>query len=238
MVTTVFGTCRVNEVKDHTHLNDVLTYSYSTKEIIQLLKFLRGELRIPEPYNRLCFRTAILQNQPLESNEGSKQIFDETSIFVMEVPSSKSYVHNGYYMHSICVDDSVYRAHTPTEVLDTYTIERCSLDDELESDLLQICELVKPRPVLFVSHYDVKRADGEYLPSRHRLIEALERVCGKHGLRLINPTKVLSGYAQEEVMSSDLVHYTELGLREITRHLDTCIEESHLKMFGGDIKQT
>ena len=62
MSITLFGTCRLNKIYNHNNLNNLINYSHSTKEVIQFIKFLKGELSIPKPYNKLCFRTGICNN--------------------------------------------------------------------------------------------------------------------------------------------------------------------------------
>ena len=55
MSITLFGTCRINYISNQNNLNNLTTYPHSTKEVMQLIKFLKGELIIPVPYNKLCF---------------------------------------------------------------------------------------------------------------------------------------------------------------------------------------
>ena len=37
---TLFGTCRLNKIKNHNNLNNLVNYTHSTKEVIQLINFL------------------------------------------------------------------------------------------------------------------------------------------------------------------------------------------------------
>lgn len=59
MSLTLFGTCRITNMQKNNNLNNLITYTHSTKEVIQFIKFLTGELCIPPPYNKFCFRTGI-----------------------------------------------------------------------------------------------------------------------------------------------------------------------------------
>jgi hypothetical protein len=69
MSITLFGTCRIDNINYNNNLNNLLNYSHSTKEVIQFIKFLKGELNFPEPYNKLCFRTAICDNTFIDYND-------------------------------------------------------------------------------------------------------------------------------------------------------------------------
>ena len=71
MSITLFGTCRLNAINNNNNLNNLINYSHSTKEVIQFIKFLKGELSISKPYNQLCFRTAICDNNFIDYNENT-----------------------------------------------------------------------------------------------------------------------------------------------------------------------
>lgn len=49
MSITLFGTCRLNKTYNHNNLNNLVNYCHSTKEVIQFIQFLKGELIIPPP---------------------------------------------------------------------------------------------------------------------------------------------------------------------------------------------
>jgi hypothetical protein len=59
MSITLFGSCRIARICNNNNLNEEISYTHNTKEVIQLIKFLKGELEIQFPYNMLCFRTGI-----------------------------------------------------------------------------------------------------------------------------------------------------------------------------------
>ena len=104
MTITLFGTCRLNNIHNHNGLNNLINYSHSTKEVIQLINFLKGELSIPKPYNKLCFRTAICDNKFIDYNDTYNKLFIDTDIFIIEICSNKKYIHNDFYLHHLCVD--------------------------------------------------------------------------------------------------------------------------------------
>jgi hypothetical protein len=131
MSITLFGTCRLNNINNHNGLNTLINYSHSTKEVIQFINFLKGELSIPNPYNKLCFRTAICDNKFIDYNDTYNKLFIDTDIFIIEICSNKKYIHNGFYLHHLCVDKrySDYNKNTPHEILNNFIIEKQS-DEE------------------------------------------------------------------------------------------------------------
>jgi hypothetical protein len=191
MSITLFGTCRLNNIYNHNNLNNLIYYSHSTKEVIQFIKFLKGELTISSPYNKLCFRTGICDNKIIEYNDTYNKLFVDTSIFIIEICSNKKYIHNNFYLHHLCVDKRCieYNKNTPNEILNNFIIEKQS-DDEIESDILEIKKMLYPKKIIIVSDYNAKQ-NGEYINSRNHLINLLDCICKKYDITFINPTLIL-----------------------------------------------
>jgi len=233
MSITLFGTCRLQKINNHNGLNNQITYTHSTKEVIQFIKFLKGELSIPNPYNRVCFRTAICDNKFIDYNDHYNKLFTDTDIFIIEICSIKKYIHNGYYMHHLPFDklwqefnDYKYKHYiddTPQNILDNFVIEKQS-DEEIENDILEIQKMLHPKKIIIVSHYNSKKQNGECIHSRNNLIQLLDSICKKHNIKFINPTNVLSNYTQEEVIQDNLGHYTETGINTFCNYVNNFIK--------------
>jgi hypothetical protein len=217
---TLFGSCRLNNISNHNNLNNAINYTHSTKEVIQFIKFLKGELNIPNPYNKLCFRTGICENKFIDYNYNYNKLFVDTDIFIIEICSNKLYIHNNFYLHHLCVDKRFinHNNNTPREILENFTIEKQS-DEEIENDILEIQKMLYPKRIIIVSHYNSIQ-NGEYTNSRNNLINLLDRICKKYHIHFINPTTVLSNYTQEEVMTSDLGHYTTFGICKFSEYVN------------------
>ena len=226
---TLFGTCRINNIKYNNNLNNLTTYTHSTKEVIQLIHFLKGELNIPTPYNMLCFRTAIVEYNNtgghINYSDANKQLFLETDVFVVEICSNKKYIHNNYYLHHLYVDKLRPDWHnlTPDDILNNHIIQ-IQTDEEIEQDILEIQKLLYPKKMIVVSHIDLK-LNGEYIKSRHDLINLLDRICKKYHISFINPMKILSNFAQEDLVENNLTHYTDFGINEFSKYIDNYIQE-------------
>ena len=222
MSITLFGTCRLNKIHNHNNLNNLINFCHSTKEVIQFIQFLKGKLIIPQPYNNLCFRTAICNNAFIDYNDTYNKLFVNADICIIELCSSKKYIHNLFYLHHLCVDKRFNHLTNNREILDNYIIEKQS-DEEIENDILEIQKMLYPKKVIIVSHYNSK-INGEYINSRNKLIKLLDVICKKYDILFINPTDVLSKYTQEQVMSSDLGHYTEFGINKFSNYLNNLIK--------------
>jgi len=225
MSITLFGSCRIDKIiSNHNNLNNIITYTHSTKEVIQLINFLTRKINIPPVFDILCFRTAIKENKPITFNLDINKLFIDSKLCIVEICSSKLYVYNKIYLHHICVDKrfSHYNINTSKEILDNYIMIQ-QADDEIENDILEIKKLIKPRKLVLITHYNSKM-NGEYIPSRHNLINCLTNIALMHNIPLVNPTVVLRDYKQEDVMQSTLGHYTELGINKLSEYMNEYIK--------------
>jgi hypothetical protein len=226
MSITLFGTCRLNNIHNHNGLNNLINYTHSTKEVIQFINFLKGELSIPNPYNKLCFRTAICDNKFIDYNNTYNKLFMDTDIFIIEICSNKKYIHNDFYLHHLCVDKRFiyYNKNTPHEILNNFIIEKQS-DEEIENDILEIQKLLYPKKIIIVSHYNSKQ-NGKYINSRNHLINLLDCICKKYDIPFINPTIVLANYSQKQVITNDLGHYTDFGINEFSNYINNFLKSA------------
>ena len=226
MSLTLFGTCRLNNIHNHNGLNNLINYTHSTKEVIQFINFLKGELSITNPYNKLCFRTGICDNKFIDYNNTYNKLFIDTDIFIIEICSNKKYIHNDFYLHHLCVDKrfSGCNKNTPDEILNNFIIEKQS-DEEIENDILEIQKLLYPKKIIIVSHYNSKQ-NGEYINSRNHLINLLDCICKKYDIPFINPTIVLANYSQEQVITNDLGHYTGFGINEFSNYINNFLKSA------------
>lgn len=226
MSITLLGTCRLDSIRNHNNLNNMINYPHSTKEVIQQIRYIKGELDIFEPYNTCCFRTALdpMLRKPIIYNDSFYDLFSKTETFVIEISSIKKYSHNGFYLHHLSVDKRypVHNGLTPPEILNNFIIEKQS-DEEIENDILEIQRLLSTKKIVFVSHYNTK-LNGEYLEVRKHLIELLEDICTRHNINFINPALALSNYTQEQVILPDLEHYTDFGKKVISDYFNEYIE--------------
>lgn len=225
MTITLFGTCRINGIKNNNNLNNLINYTHSTKEVIQQIKFLLGEKTFPSPFDKLCFRRGICNNTPIIYDSEFNKLFSESTVCVIEICSDKKYVYDNFFLHHLCVDKRTPRENinTPKSILDNFKCVKQTYE-EIESDILEIKKLVEPRKILIVTHYDSK-LNGQYIEQRHNLITLLDNVCQKYNIPIIKPSDVLKDYTQEQVMTNDLGHYTSFGLNKFTEYINNYLNE-------------
>jgi len=224
-VITSFGSCRVSYVKNNTRLSDAMTYTHTTKEVLQLIHYIKGLLHLEPPYDTICFRSGILRKSPIQWNPVFRSLYEQTDVFIVEICSKKKYIHNGLCLHDISVDKRFpdLNAGTPAHILEEHMVVKQS-EDEIRQDILEIRDLVFPRKLVIISHYNAK-LHGEYLPSRSELIHLLHSICDEAGIPFLDPTEFLSLFPQEMILQSDLSHYTAEGFKAFNLIVDSFIEE-------------
>lgn len=151
----LLGTCRLASIRRHyscANFDDAISFVHSTKEVLQLLRFITRKMEIPDMINRFCFRTSILNRQPVVYSDNYMKQFDETDLFVIEISSMTKYLFQGYYLHHLAVDKLFpFYEKSPQDVL-LGTMQEYQERSEIEKDIDDILDLVSPRKVLLVSH--------------------------------------------------------------------------------------
>ena len=222
MSVTLFGTCRINGVKNNNNLNNIVNFPHSTKEILQQIKFLNGTLSIPPPFDRLCFRTGIVDNKSISYNSEFTRLFNESTVCILEICSAKLYKYGGFYLHHLCVDQRFsHLSHTPRVILDNFICSK-QTNEEIESDILEIKELLGTRRMIVVTHYNSKMGD-KIIEARDNLITLLTEICQRHDIPIIKPSDVLKDCPQDLVMEPDLGHYTPFGLDKFSDYINEYI---------------
>ena len=155
MKIALIGTCRISSVRSHfdcTDFDNAISFVHSTKEILQLLRFITRRIEIPDPINRFCFRTAILNRQPVPYSESFLRQFDEADLFVIEICAMRKYMYQGYYLHHLAVDRLFpFYVDSPQDVLLQTTIEHQDRQ-EIEEDISGIADMLYPRKMMIISH--------------------------------------------------------------------------------------
>lgn len=227
MSITCFGSCRIDSINNNNNLNNLITFTHSTKEVIQLIEFLLGHINITSPYDIYCFRSGIIYNKPILLKNNFIELFKKSTLCIIEICSIRTYIENNYYLHHLAVDKR-YPEHrnTSSTILHNY---KCIIqtDDEIEKDILKIQQLISPRKLLLVTHYNSK-LNNSYLSSRDHLIYILTTIANKYNIPLINPTIALKDYDQNMVMSNDLGHYTSFGKNKMVEYINKFIELNNL----------
>jgi len=151
----LFGTCRLTNIRRNyscTDFDNAISFVHSTKEIIQLIKFITKQIEVPDTINRFCFRTGILNRKPVSYSDLFLSEFNEADLFVIEISAMKNYLFQGYYLHHLAADRRLeFFSETPEQIL-RETEVRYQDREEIEKDIAEMMTLVHPRKILIASH--------------------------------------------------------------------------------------
>ncbi|KCB43040.1 hypothetical protein L538_2248 [Bordetella hinzii 4161] len=224
-------------------------YTHNTKEAIQAIRYMRGDLSIPESIWK------FISGQPYR---GSNPRLDHASIptddrHVVEISSTKVLELDGYQLQLVrfkealafCPDlrkiffdhgsadaraerlrqlqATATYARVPAEVQHVLaqTVLRTQTAAEIESDLKQIALLLGPNFVL-VTHCNAMNAHGQLIADRAKMVDRVSRACARAGITLIDPGSLLAAYGQDRGMPDDgrdTAHYTPSFARLVGKEI-------------------
>lgn len=223
MSITLFGTCRLSSLSTcNNRIRDEISYTYDTKEILEVIKFIKYNHVTPEQ-TITTFRTPMLTNQPIYS-KNFENIFEESDTYIIEISSKKTYKYNNFAVHS--------HLYTMSNDLIKKDIEIIKIsDEEFENDILEIINELKTRKIIFVSHIVTDEKS-----SRYELAKLLEQICLRHYLLYINPVReiIKRGYDINDLVLKEehTNHYNDLGhkiIKEIYEDYINLINKSEIK---------
>lgn len=223
MSITLCGTCRICNVDDNNNLQNIISFTQSSKEAIQFIKFINGHIDIPLEYNMAMFRTGILEKKVITYNKRFTELFEKSNTVIVEICSKRVFTIESYYLHHLSVDER-YKGHNnsiPYDIKQKYKMYR-QTDEEIENDIKELISLVGDKRLIIVSHYNSK-LNGEYLQSRNELIQLLEMLCLKYNITFVNPTTIFKNYEQHIVMQDDLGHFTGFGSKIVSDYINNLV---------------
>ena len=213
---TIFGSCRQDSLYNLypiTSIKNSLTYTHYTKEIIQAIKYCKESTRDLDEV--IYFRASLINNKlPTKS---FKKEFENTDIFVLEIASRIAYQYKDTYIHHEAYDNPIYR----NLLSEAVTVKELT-DEEIESDLLEIRDLLHPKKVIVVTHIDTKK-----IGTRSDLVNLLKKLCAKIGIPLIDPSILLENYSENVLFKKNdsARHYTDYGHSRIKLIYEEAINE-------------
>jgi len=218
MTVTVFGTCRLDSLKHYNNrIKNEISYSYDTKEILEIIKFIKYNHISPEE-TITTFRTPMLTKIPIYQSEFDG-IFDKTDVFIIEICGKKTYKYNNFFVHSALRDYS-------NELVSSQIIITEQTDEEIERDIVDIIYELNQKNIVIVSHIITDDKS-----ERYKLSKLLQQICIKYNLLFINPVDEINkiGYnINDLVIHSDkkICHYNDKGheiMKEIyEKYINNC----------------
>lgn len=198
---TLFGSCRLEALSNYNNrIKNEISYTYDTKEILEVIKFLKYDHILPEQ-TITTFRTPMLNNIPIYS-KNFEGVLDNTDIFVIEISGRKSYKYNTFFIHSFLYTSK-------KDLINQIEINKLC-DKEIENDILEIINELNTKKIIIVSHIVT-----EQIGERHELSNLLENICIKYNLLFINPVKEIlkKGYDINNLVLNEekICHYNQNG---------------------------
>ncbi len=209
-------------------------FTHTSPEAVQQLKFMRGELDIPEalwPYVSNNDRAEVLAQAPKSGD-----------IHVVELSSEKILSMNGVYLQlnylrtqfvPFFADGKRKNAYWKAiekgtqEDIDALLAEHWSETDEQKADCAVLRNIRLRRAdeeqtradirylkealpfVVFVTHVNAIDSGGTVIKTRDRYIQMVKRIAGEEGCLVIDPTDMMQHMGQQEALEPDLNHYTD-----------------------------
>ena len=164
---TVFGTCRLESLSCYNiRIRDEISYTYDTKEILEVIKFIKYNHISPNE-TITTFRTPMITKNPIYSSNFNG-ILENTDIYIIEICGRKTYKYNNLYVHSALSD---YSDNTISEKI----IINEQNDNEIEDDILKIINELNAKKLIIISH--IVTDDKS---KRYTLSKLLENICIKY----------------------------------------------------------
>jgi hypothetical protein len=169
--------------------------------MLEVIKFCK-EGHVPPEETVTTFRTPIIFNKQLYFNDVLKKNFNNTSVFILEIASRKTYEFNEKFVHHILFDNAPFNQNYKDKI--KISIQS---DEEIEADIIQIKKELN-RPIIIVGHL-LSYNKG----SRYELVVLLEKICLKNNILFINPEKEITklGYNVKDLLGFDSNHYNKKG---------------------------
>lgn len=171
---TIFGTCRLDSLhKYNNKIKNEISYTYDTKEILEVIKFIKYDHVTPED-TLTTFRTPMITKTPIYQKDFSG-IFEKTNIFIIEICGRKTYKYNKLFVHSALPNFS-------NNLVSQQIIVNKQSDDEISKDIASIITELNTTNIIIVSHIVTDNNSDRY-----KLSKLLEEICVKHDMIFINP---------------------------------------------------
>lgn len=209
--TVILSSCRLEGLSPNSYIHKV-HHTHNTKEVIQYLGYINGDIDIDKKMHRYIFRSCYLKNRFSVNREKLRKEFHLSDTVFIELCSRKKYVKNGYFIHHLAADkgDAASNNSIENETRSSEYELTIQSKDEIESDILEIARLLQDKKVVFVTHIDYG------IEVRKELINEIAEICNKHNLFYIDPSDKLDVLKNE---MKDSNHYSSRGLQILADYI-------------------
>jgi hypothetical protein len=165
--------CRYGKLVQPEPYHHLIHHTHNTKEFIQYVQYIKGDLDIPIHLQSKVFRSQFQKsrrNQPLINIDRRRllQEYNHSNFIIIEICSSKIYQQDGVYLHHLAVDggDGCKKSNNYQGNFQIQT------DQELHDDLKIIKQITSDKRLIVATHINPLK-----FPKRSLLINTLSRYC-------------------------------------------------------------
>ncbi len=212
---TIFGSRIKESIREYltlTSIQDKLNYPHYTKQILQEIYYLKYR-NIPSEMTKYCFRNGLLGHCDKEITEiesvNSKEDFDKTTFFLIEISSRTSYKWNNLYTRDIAEEEQ-YGFHSKNNI-----IKKEMTDEEIEDDIIQIKNELYPKPFIIFSYFETYECGRS-----NESTQLLKKICEKMNIPFLDQSEILKEHGISiPINEQDLPDYNKEVSRIICKKL-------------------
>jgi hypothetical protein len=214
-----FGSCRVFNLPDFRwstldFCNQPLGYTHGTKEVIQLIRMLRGELDIPKDLYPYAFSFYSGKDRLPAFEKAWKEnarALQACDVVVIEISSCKIMHYRGAYLQYVLCTRPEIQGITPMGGEALAAVRRSKQTaDEILADLHAIARLLIGKRLIFTPHINASVADEPVIPDRDLLSHCLSAFCKENDHLYYSAWDVLA-QGDRKYVCEDLTHLTPAG---------------------------
>ena len=209
------ASCRYGQLVKPQPYHVQFHHTHNTKEFIQYIEYIQGNLVIPENLQSKVFRSQYLRSsrgEPLLNNNQDtllKEYSNSTDVIV-EICSRKIYQQDGFYLHHLAVDSG--DAKNASENYEgNFQIQT---DIELYDDLKRMKQMTLGKRLIIATHINPYK-----FPKRSLLINTLSKYCQDLEICFHNASEII-----EINHVNDANHLNEEGHKIQTQTLHQFLE--------------
>jgi tetratricopeptide (TPR) repeat protein len=216
-------------------------FVHTSAEALQQARFMYGECDIPVDVQRLIFRPSNREQARRGTHKPADLYMVELSsrklLTIDGHPIQSNYLVRYFSeffadrartrtfwslavadrlaeRRALLEQDAVFRSLSADDrELLARIVKRDLMDDEIESEMRQLVDLLGRDKVVFVTHVNAMTPDNAPIEQRQQLIAALEASAQRIGVPCYDPTPLMNKIGQADAMENgglDLTHYTGL----------------------------
>lgn len=197
----ISSSCRLGKIVNPTPYHHLFHHTHNTKEFIQFIKYIKGEIDIPKEIKRKVFRGIFIgkiDSDKIDKNRLFKE-WNESEYVVIEICSKKIYEQNGIYLHHLAVDGGDRASHAEQES----GVAKIQSQEDLHEDLKIIKKITKNKKLIILPHINPLQFE-----KRESFIGSIQNECHELNIDFLNISKFI-----EKKHTSDPNHLKSEGYK-------------------------